>query len=350
MRAPINSMRHEQNHVLLLTPPGSSAIAVIRISGPLVRAFLGDHFGKPAREGRPTHGELRQADLVIDDPVVVLAPDGSWADINVHGGPWIVQKTLDLAKQYGFTLIAGDVPLPETALDAETPIEREMLAWLPAARTELALRVLLNQPAAWEAMMKSPTRREEQSRMLTDPTLVNLLRLPRVALVGVPNAGKSTLANCLFAQERSIVADMPGTTRDWVGEIANIDGLSVMLIDTPGRRETSDHIERQAIGISVQQAAQAALVVLVLDASQPFEPAQSELIQTYPQAIVVLNKSDLNCPWQGRLPEYVATVASLGAAVDVLRDRIRQRFGCLGVDVGRAYCWTDAQRDRLRKL
>src|SRR5260370_980944 len=69
----------------------------------------------------------------------------------------------------------------------------------------------------------------------------------RRAVAGLPNVGKSTVANQLFAEERSITADVAGTTRDWVGEIANIDGLAVVLVDTPGIREASDPIEKVVI-------------------------------------------------------------------------------------------------------
>src|SRR5690606_3480586 len=101
-------------------------------------------------------------------------------------------------------------------------------------------------------------------RMLDDASLRNLLRLPRVAIIGTPNVGKSTLANQLFAQERSITADLPGTTRDWIGEIANIDGLAVMLVDTPGQGQPRDPVEAAAVDASIHQIDASDLIVLVL--------------------------------------------------------------------------------------
>src|SRR5205814_10504480 len=126
-----------------------------------------------------------------------------------------------------------------------------------------ALRTLLAQPRAWKGVIDDQNLgRHELERIASDKTLHYLLHPPRVAIVGAPNVGKSTLANQLFAQERSITADLPGTTRDWVGEIANLDGLVVQLVDTPGIRDTSDAIERQAIDRSRHQIEQADLVVL----------------------------------------------------------------------------------------
>ena len=97
--------------------------------------------------------------------------------------------------------------------------------------------------------------------ILADRSLWWLLHPPRVAIVGRPNVGKSTLANQLFARERSITADLPGTTRDWVGELADVNGLAVMLVDTPGLRDAADPIERAAIAGARGQIAAADLVV-----------------------------------------------------------------------------------------
>src|SRR5688572_10704527 len=240
---------------MLLTVPGSAAIAVVRLVGPGVSEFLTRRFSRMVGEGRCVHGELRDGDRVIDDPVVVVSRGGTVADINLHGGPWIVRSVLELAAREGFeTRERVELPLPLDAVDGESILESEMLAYLPMARTELALRVLMAQPGAWTAWQAAGM--PDRARVLADRSLRWLLHPPRVAILGVPNVGKSTLANQLFAQERSITADLPGTTRDWVGEIANIDGLALMLVDTPGARDTIDPIEREAIARSAEQIAQ----------------------------------------------------------------------------------------------
>jgi tRNA modification GTPase len=331
------------SRAIVLTPPGASAITVIRLTGSLIRPFLLKFFSNrmpPA--SRCVHGELRDGDHVLDDPVVVLAPNESWADVNVHGGAWVVRSVLDLAAREGFEVIDRlAAPLPAEAVDAEGEIEREVLQYLPLARTELALRVLLAQPVAWERVADY-----DASSILADQSLDRLLHPPRVAIVGVPNVGKSTLANQLFGQERSITADLPGTTRDWVGELANVDGLAVMLVDTPGLRETADPIEREAMDRAAGEVRTAELVVLVLDVTQPLE-GQRELMERYPDAIRVVNKVDLAGAWRAEEIEGIRAIARTGEGVNVLRRKILSTFGCHAIELNRPRCWTPRQREPL---
>lgn len=334
----------DRNLALLLTPPGTAAIAGIRLSGNRVADFLRTHFARPAQEGKPVHGTLTDGDRVIDDPVVVLSPGGTVADLNVHGGAWVVRSVLDLARRAGFEVVHSPVPpVPEPAVDGETVLEREALAYLPLARTELAARALLAQPVAWGER----TADIDPAQTLADRALHHLLHPPRVAVVGVPNVGKSTLANQLYAQERSITADLPGTTRDWVGEITNIDGLAVMLVDTPGLRETADVIEREAIGRGREQIAAAGLVVIVMDPTQALGP-QRELLEAYLGAIRVVNEYDRPGLWDpSAAPGAIRTVATTGQGVDELRTTIRRHFLGELFDPLRPRWWTPRQREIL---
>src|SRR3990170_4945743 len=114
------------NHAILLTPPGPGAIAVVRLVGPAVGGFLGAHFSKTPAAGRAVHGDVADAGRVVDDAVVVLSADGAFADLNAHGGPWVVESVRELARRYGFDVIDSPrPPLPPQALDDDTPVERE---------------------------------------------------------------------------------------------------------------------------------------------------------------------------------------------------------------------------------
>jgi tRNA modification GTPase len=330
---------------IVLTPPaGAAAIAVVRINGPGVVDFLSNHFSRRAAPLRCVHGELQDASgAVIDDPVVVLSADGGFADVNLHGGPWVVASTLELLRRSGFDVTDAEPgkPLPLEAVEGETILEREVMSHLPLAKTEQGVRMLLAQPTNWRRFVDSAPTSEAIGRVLADECLTKMLHAPRVAIVGAPNVGKSTLANQLFARQRSITADLPGTTRDWVGEIANLDGLAVMLVDTPGVRETSDPIEHHAIERSREVVTGAELIVYVIDATAPFAPA------TDPAVLRVLNKADCGVP--PGLAYDVATVATTGQGVGELRRVIRERLGCDDLDPAHPRVWTQRQRDALAR-
>ena len=342
----------ERDRAVLLTPPGVAGLAVVRAVGPGVAGFLRRHFSRPTPAGRCVHGELSDAGGVIDDPVVVLAADGRSVDVNLHGGEWIVQRTLDLLAGGGFEILrpGPDAPLPRVAVDADDELEASVLAHLPLATTRLGIDVLLRQIELWTGFDPTPA---EAKIIAVDAGLWHLLHPPRVALVGRPNVGKSTLANRLFGRARSIVADQPGTTRDWVGEAANLDGLPVVLIDTPGRRSSVDPIERDAIAASEPVAAAADLVVVVVDASAPPTAEDLALIESFAadRSLVFLNKCDRPVRWAADVPAGHRSVR--GSAVSDVAALVRavlEHFGMDAMERERPRWWTLEQREALSRI
>jgi tRNA modification GTPase len=346
-------MSTARNIAVLMTPRGVAAIAVVRLRGPGVGRFLERHFSKPAKLNRCVHANLMEGERVIDDAVVVLF-DPETADVNVHGGTWVVQSVLELAVREAFELVAAnDLPLPQEASDGGNVLEREIECYLPMAKTELGVRTLLAQRGAWLDLRKrvgEDSFGSELASVLGDQSLIHLLNPPTVAIVGPANVGKSTLANRLFSQERSVTADVPGTTRDWVGEIANIDGLAVLLLDTPGLRETEDRIEATAIDRSRRQIQGASLVVLVLDATRPLAGEQAELCGAFADSLVAINKSDRAFHPELERVEAIRTIATTGEGVDELRTAIVRHF-CMAypVDPQRPRVWTVRQREIVRR-
>jgi small GTP-binding protein len=316
-----------------LTPPGVSAIAVIRLSGPGVPGFLQQHFNRPVRPGRCVHGNLTGPDGVIDDPVIAWVAEDA-VDVNLHGGTAVVRTVLDLAGSCGFEI---NPPAPVPA-----DLQAEVIAALPLARTETALRALLAQPAAWKNFTPAIAR-----NMLDDPSGRWLIRPPTVAIVGPANVGKSTLANRLYGQDRAIVADMPGTTRDWVGAVADLNGLAVTLVDTPGLRTTDDAIEIAAVAAAAGEIRAADLVVVVVDTSVRETANARSVLKNHRGAIVVANKSDRAAVWS--VPGAIAVSAFTGNGIGQLMSEIRRRFGWEPVDIERSRWWTDRQRAILLK-
>jgi small GTP-binding protein len=319
-----------------MTSPGVAAIAVVRLEGHGTLEFLARHFTGRPQPGRPVYGKLLDGQRELDDPIVIWDAHRQCADICTHGGRWVVHSVLDLARRERFEVIEPELPLPDIALDAESPIERDILAALPLARTREGIATLLNQREAW-----SKVQSEQREFVLDDRSLHWLLYPPRIAIIGVPNAGKSTLANALFGQERSIVADLPGTTRDYVEEYANLRGLPVRLLDTPGLRSTGDTIESAAIGVSLGEIASADLRIILLDPTQPSE-AQGQLARAYPDAIQVSGKADVASPMA-----QLSISAKTGTGLAELERAIHSRFACETLPHNRPCLWTEAQRARF---
>jgi len=117
----------------------------------------------------------------------------------------------------------------------------------------------------------------------------------RVALVGRPNVGKSSIFNSLLSSDRSIVTEIPGTTRDTISEVINLEGIPVLITDTAGVRSSSDRIEQLGIERTRRAIADADFIVAVIDGSQPLDEEDkkivSEALESY--SVVALNKSDL---------------------------------------------------------
>jgi small GTP-binding protein len=325
------------NLAAVLTPPAPAALAVVRLSGPGVPAFLGRRFSRPLVIGRAVHGQLRDpSGQTLDDPVVVLC-DEHTADLSLHGGTWVVRSVLNLAERDGFTIVDAEP-------DGPTELWREVMAALPHAATAAAVRMLLAQPAAWDGLLARNDPAEVRA-VLADHSGRWLTAPPTVAIVGPANVGKSTLANRLFGQDRSITADLPGTTRDWVGHLADLGGLAVHLVDTPGIRATDDDIEGTAIVTGRAQAAAADLVVMVLDRSSPLGEDERALLAEHPDAIRIANKADGPAAWTDAA--VLPTVATTGVGVPSLAAAIRRRFHCDDLNPNRPRWWTGRQAAEL---
>ncbi len=160
-----------------------------------------------------------------------------------------------------------------------------------------------------------------------------------LAIVGRPNVGKSSLFNRLVEQERAIVTDIPGTTRDLVSEVTSLEGIPVKCIDTAGIRENGDRIEALGIQRSLQAMADADLTLLVVDLSEPAHPADETLLEKVSgqgRYVLIGNKCDLPRRRETS-PAMVAVSALTGEGVGRLRERILQEItpeGGVGLEAG----------------
>ncbi|MGE0709894.1 MAG: GTPase [Planctomycetota bacterium] len=313
-----------------LTPPGAAALALLELEGEGARAWLEARF-RPQRAARAplpplgtvTLGELRDPDGEALDQVLLARTAPSRFELSCHGGAG-VRRALERALS-----AAGGRELAREMATAADRVAAEAWAALPTARTELGCQVLLRQAQGALAAGLDPIRAAIAAGELPSATaslarLAATLRLgralldpPRVALLGAPNAGKSTLLNALVGRARALVSPAPGTTRDLVEAEAELAGLPVRLIDTAGQRETGDPLEAAGVDLARAAGGEAALRLWVIDSTGPAPSPPPEL-----EALVVWNKQDrpgAAPPPAGAYPVSALTGAGLPALGDAIR-------------------------------
>lgn len=301
---------------VLLTPPAMGAIAVIRIAGSDARTILMHLASSPRvaalRAGQTARTNLVRESDILDDALVVCVAEGLF-DIHLHGGIAVVEATVGALEAAGASLLTASEARDQGFFG--TGIAADVALALPQATTLTGARLLASQTDnglfAWAG--------EWQTRLAAHPEalwqlhsaaqwllsrsgdLARFLTSARIALVGPPNAGKSTLANALLGRPIAITSDIPGTTRDWIDAsttfVHNDVHLPVTLVDTAGIRETADQLERASIARTRGQATIADLVVLVVDATDgPLLAASLGAATPFPPGsydLVALNKCDL---------------------------------------------------------
>lgn len=338
----------------LLTPLAPGAIAVVGLTGPQADTITLDilrhrHADGPVRlaDRRPTLCRLFDGQEDVDDVVAVRIANGSRViiEINAHGGVRIAQRTLTLLAAKGATIVDGLAFLE--AVSPGDPIEHDADRALLSAASRRLTRWLLAQRSmlpGYLSGLTSTSPDELAAFRLRTQVAVRCLAGMRVAIIGPPNAGKSTLANRLIGVDRVITSEQPGTTRDWVSETALIRGWPVTLIDTAGIRNTTCPVESEAIRRGSDQAGQADVVIVVLDGSaeedglrRGLEESLASISCDLPRA-VVLNKCDLPSRF---LPEPGGRTADLqfcnppplrisalaGLGVDALEELIESLLG-----------------------
>ena len=328
--------------VALATPAGDSALATIRVSGSLSECFTRDALSLPYPIPRHSYlANYKSNDAEVIDQVICCYyeqnksfTNENMLEISCHGNPIIVQKILSdlvcrgarLAEPGEFTKRAylnGKIDLVQAEAIAEM-ISAKSLHAIKLARKNLdgnlssiISRVqteILKVRAKLEAFVDFPEDdigSENYSEIISlivgsqlfIESLIDssnrrsiLDKNLRVILVGAPNAGKSTLFNCLVGFDRSIVSDIPGTTRDYVSKSLILDDIGIELIDTAGLRETSDQLESLGVDNTVELIEQADMVIAVIDSSLPYPSELNQLLSHYivpDNFIIVENKSDL---------------------------------------------------------
>jgi tRNA modification GTPase len=317
----------------LATAPGRAAVAVVRISGPATRYAVAELVGRLPEPRRaslrrlydPNAGELLDEGLVLwfSDQAGFTGEDA--AELQLHGGPAVVEAVMEALAGLGLRIaepgefsrrafengrmdLAGAEAVADL-IDAETAGQRrQALAQLGGALSDRyeRWRAALVEALAWlEAEIDFPDEDlpDALSRRAGGPLASLSLEIDaalgdlrgqrvreglRVALIGPPNAGKSSLINALAGRDAAIVTNIPGTTRDVIEVALVISGFKVLLADTAGLRESADPVEIEGVRRARAWAEGADLRLWIVDPAGGLPP---DLVR--PDDLVVLSKSDL---------------------------------------------------------
>jgi tRNA modification GTPase len=379
-------MNHQDTIVALATPAGAGAIAIIRISGE--RALLGaakvfrSVSGKQLQKQK-THtvhlGHILDGDRIIDEVLVTIFKNPhsytgeDVVEISCHGSNYVQQEIIQLLLRNGCRMAeAGEFTL-RAFLNGKMDLSQaeavaDLIASDSAASHQLAIQQmrggfsseiqklrdeLLHFASLIELELDFAeedvefANREEFQKLISQITQVlkrlidsfatgNVLKngIP-VAIVGEPNVGKSTLLNALLNEDRAIVSDIAGTTRDTIEDEISIGGIVFRFIDTAGIRETVDVIEGLGIQKTFQKMEQAQVVILMLRAKKFMENETALLLEIekvknqFPQkALVILaNKVDQLSVTEvdhlkSRIPNIHLLSAKTGFGVEALKSHL----------------------------
>ena len=327
----------------IATAPGTGGIGIIRMSGPDAAAILMRVF-RPAGKNqaipeshRLVYGKLTDGEQIIDEcmAVIMKAPRSytreDVAEIQLHGGRYVINKALELCLKAGARLAEAGEFTRRAFLNGRVDLSQaESVMELISARGEQEHRAAVRQlnggassfvrkfsdelyglQAGLAACIDYPEEisDEEGAGSLKEglEKLIDGLEKAmdehasrliyqglQVALIGRPNVGKSSLLNALLGEDRAIVTNIPGTTRDTVHGEMTLNGFRVQLTDTAGIHETNDPVERIGVERSEKARREADASLLILDGSQPLGADDLELLRSFSgEGAVVINKTDL---------------------------------------------------------
>ena len=333
----------------IATAVGSSGIGIVRVSGQEAFSVAGKIFLKGGKQNcdlgteendhRVLYGHIYDGDEMVDE-VLVLVMRGPHSytgedtvEIDCHGGVLVTRRILETVIKYGARPAEPGEFSKRAFLNGRMDLSQaEAVMDVIQAKNQYALKSSMSQLKGKMSKCVKNLRERILYEMayiesaLDDPEHISLegypLRLKgtlesvmdevrgllnsadrgrvmtegvRTVILGKPNAGKSSLLNVLLGEERAIVTEIAGTTRDTLEEYIHMGGVTLRLVDTAGIRQTSDVVESIGVDKALNQAEQADLILYVADASVPLDESDYQIMDmiTGKQAIIILNKSDL---------------------------------------------------------
>ena len=369
----------------IATAMSSSGIGIIRISGDESVEIVDRIFSMKNEKklsDMPTHtihyGHIKDGDEVIDEVMVVLmrAPKSytkeDTVEIDCHGGVYVMKRVLETVIKYGarpaepgeFTKRAFlngriDLAQAESVIDIihaknefALKSSEQQLSGSLSTSVKTVREKLLHEIAFIESALDDPEHisldgypetlhgiveaaEKEIQKLLANSDNGKILKEGiSTVIIGKPNAGKSSLLNTLVGEERAIVTDIAGTTRDVLEEQINLNGIILNVIDTAGIRETDDVVEKIGVDRAKKYLNEADLVIYVVDTSTQLDENDYEIMDLLKdrKAIILLNKSDLTPVTDGGSirqhldKKMIAVSAKEQTGIEELEETIREMF------------------------
>ena len=365
---------------------GNSGIGIIRVSGDEAIEVV-DKIFRPANKNKKLanveshtvhYGHIMDGDKTLDQVLVIVMKNPhsytgeDTVEIDCHGGMLILKKVLDLVLKNGARTAEPGEFTKRAFLNGRIDLSQaEAVMDLINSKNDFALNSSIEQLkggvsdaikdirkdiiyhiAFIESALDDPEHisldgyDEEITEMLNEninkiSKLVNSFDNGRImkegiktVILGKPNAGKSSLLNLMLGEDRAIVTDIEGTTRDTLEENINFNGLSLKIIDTAGIRDTEDLVERIGVNKAKEIAKEGDLIIYVVDGSRELDDNDREIIKLIndKQAIILVNKSDMDTVInidelkKDSNRDVILFSAQHGAGMDQLEEEIRNMF------------------------
>lgn len=371
------------------TPPGEGGIGIVRLSGKhageVAAKFFKPFKHKKAIDTWKSHQALYgkivdEKNNIIDEALCLpmWAPHSytkeNVVEIQSHGGTLIVRRILELTLTYGARLAQPGEFTKRAFLNGRLDLSQaQSVMDIIQAKTDASLRMasghlqgkfsqeiksmrrdILEIIAHLEASIDFPEddiedfAKDNAKNKITaiKARIDNMLKTSKTGrilreglttvIIGKPNVGKSSLLNALLREERAIVTDIPGTTRDSLEEMANIGGIPLKIIDTAGIRETSDKVEQIGVEKSVSYLQQADLILALFDTSKPLSAEDEEIINLLQgkTGIVLLTKSDLD----------------VNMDIDVLKNKLQGSFEYINISTKQNHGLDELEREIVNRV
>ena len=372
--------------VSISTAPGIGGIGIIRMSGEKSFEIL-DKIFKPKTSQKIEdikgytikYGHIVENNEIIDEVLVSYfkAPRSytteNMCEINSHGGNVVVKKILEICLKNGAELAEPgeftkraflngriDLAQAESVIDViNAKSDKEAKSGIKQLEGYLSkeikgikqeiLDVLVNIEVTIDyPEYDTPEVQEKEIAQMLESVGKKLKKLEKsfdngkiikdgikTAIIGKPNAGKSSLLNAILKEDRAIVTDIAGTTRDTIEEFVTINGIPLNLVDTAGIREAADEVEKIGVEKSIKQANDADLIIAIFDSSKDLEEEDIEILNLIKgkKSIILLNKSDLNSKINENddrftsITENILRISALNkSGIDELYEKIAELF------------------------